>query len=610
MTQYVRAINIANNSIKAFVFDTNTANTLDTAVVASAVAISANVSAQAVNTFVTLQVQQVANTPPTINTISIANSSYTILDDTAANTSGAYLVITGTNFQSGAIVMVGSSNTALSTTFVDSSTLRAEIPAIAAGTYPVYVVNTNGGTAIRINGLTTSPFPAWSTGATLASQNSAVAFAISLSAPSDSAVTYSNTTALPAGTTLAANGLFSGTVTVGTTTAYSFDVKATDAENQDASRTFSVTVTAPPQLRLYSWGLGTTGILGLNDTTTKSSPTQVGTETNWNTVSGTSNGGRFAAAIKTNGTLWMWGNNNYGSLGVNDRVSRSSPVQVGTLTNWSKATTGSYNTLAIKNDGTLWCWGENGQGQLGLNDRVYRSSPVQIGTGTDWATIPNKTGSNFNFAIKTNGTLWAWGAQGFAGVFGISLQTGYRSSPVQVGTDTNWSKIEVSTTLRAAAGIKTNGTLWLWGNLRYGFSGMNQNSIYRSSPTQVGTGTTWSTIDLGYEHWLATQTNGTLWGCSRNNSWALGIPQSNSVFFSSPVQIGSDTNWSQISTGFRNSWAIKTDGTLWAWGEDSNGSLGFNTNYGDKSSPTQIGTSTWQLVYNNGYRTTFAINRI
>ncbi len=210
--------------------------------VASAVAISANVSAQAVNTFVTLQTQQVAALPPIINTISITDSSYNVLDDTAANTTGAYLQITGSNFQAGAIVMVGSSNTALTTTLVNSNTLRAQIPAISSGTYPVYVVNTNGGTGIRVNGLTTSSFPAWSTGTTLSNQFAGTAFSVSLSASSDSNITYSNTTILPAGSTLAANGLFSGIVSPASNTTFTFTVKASDVQLQDADRTFSVIV--------------------------------------------------------------------------------------------------------------------------------------------------------------------------------------------------------------------------------------------------------------------------------------------------------------------------------------------------------------------------------
>ncbi len=358
MTQYVRAINIANNSIKSFVFDSSVANTFNAASVASAVAISANVSAQAVNTFVTLQTQQVAALPPIINTISITDSSYNVLDDTAANTTGAYLQITGSNFQAGAIVMVGSSNTALTTTLVNSNTLRAQIPAISSGTYPVYVVNTNGGTGIRINGLTTSSFPAWSTGTTLSNQFAGTAFSVSLSASSDSNITYSNTTILPAGSTLAANGLFSGIVSPASNTTFTFTVKASDVQLQDADRTFSVTVIVPP--RLWTWGRNNNGQLGLNDGVNYiRSPTQV-SGTNWSLISM----GRYTSiATKTAGTLWAWGLNNFGQLGLGDVVNRSSPVQVGVTTNWSLVSAGYYATMATKTDGTLWSWGYNFYGR-------------------------------------------------------------------------------------------------------------------------------------------------------------------------------------------------------------------------------------------------------
>jgi len=587
MTQYVRAINIANNSIKSFVFDTNTSNTLNAAAVVSAVAISANVSAQAVNTFVTLQVQQLANTPPSINTISITDSSYNILDDTAANTGGAYLTITGTNFQSGAIVMVGSGNTALSTTFVDSNNLRAQIPAIAAGTYPVYVVNTNGGTAIRINGLTTSPFPAWSTGTTLTGQTSAISFAISLSANSDSNITYSNTTVLPAGSTLAANGLFSGTITVGATTTYSFTVRAIDAENQDASREFSVTVTPPPQYRLYSWGINGAGTLGQNDTANKSSPTQVGTGTNWNSISA---GYLFMIATKTDGTLWTWGFNANGQLGTNDTANKSSPTQVGTGTDWNLVnTTVDYNCAAIKTNNTLWVWGRNNRGQFGQNNRSNVLSPIQVGTETNWSKISIAQSS---LAIKTNGTLWSWGHNNF-GQLGLNDSGVYRSSPVQIGTGTDWNQINVNN--RTSAAIKTDGTLWTWGFNLHGQLGIN-NLNYKSSPTQVGTNTNWSLVSIWDYNSAAIKTDGTLWTWGRNQFGELG--HNNLVYKSSPTQVGTGTNWSKVSANHNAFIATKTDGTLWGWGNNNSGQLGKNyTNPNTVSSPVQIGSGTnWSQI--------------
>jgi hypothetical protein len=241
MTQKIRAINIANNTFKSFVFDSTVSNLINAAAVAYSTANAANALVQAANTLIVSQTLQIANAAPTINTVLITDSSYNVLDDTAANTGGAYLRVTGSGFQSGAIVMVGTSNTALSTTFVDSNTLRAQIGAIASGTYPVYVVNTNGGTAIRVNALTVSSFPVWGTGSTLANVISNTVFSTTLSANSDSSVTYANTTILPTGTTLLSNGYFYGNISVGSATTYSFDVKATDAENQDQTRTFSLT---------------------------------------------------------------------------------------------------------------------------------------------------------------------------------------------------------------------------------------------------------------------------------------------------------------------------------------------------------------------------------
>lgn len=180
---------------------------------------------------------------PTISSIAIANSTYVLLDDTAVSSDGGYAVITGSNFQSNAQVLFGSTS-ATSVTFVNSSTLRVQVPALTAGSYVVYVQNGDGSTAVRLNGITSSPIPVWSTGSTLTNQDSGTPISISLSATSDSNVTYSvaNGSSLPSGTTLAANGLFSGTITIVDVTTYNFSVDAIDTENQEASRSFSVTV--------------------------------------------------------------------------------------------------------------------------------------------------------------------------------------------------------------------------------------------------------------------------------------------------------------------------------------------------------------------------------
>ena len=193
-------------------------------------------------------------------------------------------------------------------------------------------------------------------------------------------------------------------------------------------------------------------------------------------------------AIKTDGTIWAWGSNFKGQLGQSNVIYRSSPVQVGALTTWSKVNTGSYyNLAAVKTDGTLWIWGGNDGGQLGQNNRVEYSSPIQVGALTNWSTVT--MGSETAFATKTDGTLWAWGRNQF-GQLGINNTTDY-SSPKQVGALTNW--LNISCGNYHANSVKTDGTMWTWGDNRLGQLGLN-NRTYYSSPKQVGADTTWVSV--------------------------------------------------------------------------------------------------------------------
>jgi alpha-tubulin suppressor-like RCC1 family protein len=188
--------------------------------------------------------------------------------------------------------------------------------------------------------------------------------------------------------------------------------------------------------------LGNNGQLGQNDTISRSSPVQVGVLTNWSQVSG---GGYHTAAVKTDNTLWTWGYNNAGQLGQNNTTRRSSPVQVGALVNWASVCASRLGCLAVKTDGTLWSWGYNSQGQLGLGDTIDRSSPVQIGALTNWFRVPENGGTTngWNFgAVKTDGTLWLWGDGNQGGQLGQN-NTEDRSSPVQVGALTNWGKVSL-----------------------------------------------------------------------------------------------------------------------------------------------------------------------
>ena len=353
---------------------------------------------------------------------------------------------------------------------------------------------------------------------------------------------------------------------------------------------------------LWTWGGNSSGQLGLllATSTQRSSPVQVGTLTNWSTCA--ANGGTinsFCAAIKTDGTLWGWGFNGSGQLGIGVNGNRSSPVQVGTLGTWKNVAVGDTHTMAIKTDGTLWGWGFNPVGQIGEGS-ISRSSPVQVGTLATWSSV--SAGSSHTIAIKTDGTAWVWGLNNF-GQLGIGDTTN-RSSPVQIGSLTNW--VSGSSVSTVSALLNTDGIVYTAGNngnvTTNALGRYTQSTFNRSSPAQVGALTNWSSISLKDNHCLAITTGGSLYSWGQNSDGQLGSFGSNGR--SSPVQVGTLTNWSTVRAGYYHNVATKTDGTLWTWGSNS---LGGELGLGDKisrSSPVQVGTlATWSKVDAGEYYT-------
>ena len=348
---------------------------------------------------------------------------------------------------------------------------------------------------------------------------------------------------------------------------------------------------------LMAWGRGTTGELGQNDKTNRSSPVQIpGT---WDVSDGNSNTSRkgnrqegYSQFIKGDGTLWSWGYNTYGMLGQNNRTQYSSPVQVGSGTDWKVVSGNGVNSKAssaIKTDGTLYTWGYNDVGQLGLNSPgpSNTSSPTQI-PGTTWSQVI--TGGEVSSAIKTDGTLWIWG-RNHQGMLGLN-DLANRSSPIQI-PGTTW--IEIAGGYRQMAALKSDGTLWVWGSNYEGALGLNQtHSVHPSyancvsSPTQLP-GTTWRSIKSGNSFFGATKTDGTAWAWGTNGNGQLG--QNSNIRYSSPVQVPG-TDWNIHDAGNDHQYLIKNAGTLWGIGQNTYGELD-NNNRTNRSSPTQV-PGTWQ----------------
>lgn len=373
--------------------------------------------------------------------------------------------------------------------------------------------------------------------------------------------------------------------------------------------------------------------------------TQVGDFT-WSKVSD-------IGAIRSDGLLFTWGDNNFGQLGDNTIVSKTSPVQIGNFT-WSKIDNifdGSFSAcIGIRSDGFLFAWGIN-NGKLGLNDVAARSSPVQVGNSV-WVDV--RCSSWSCFAIDSNYNLFSLGGSNYnANNFRIGLPQydtynggSEVSSPIQIGTrkikkvfssslfldqnDRGVARSEVLflteeiskyTNLQkivklsnkpykkiffngSCAALDYNDNLWVWGNGYGGSLGNNSSIVANTSPVLLNS-LKYKEVSFNERITFAIRSDGLLFGWGDTSLGALGDNTSSAVQYSSPIQIGNQ-KWKKL-TVFSDlapsaSAAIREDGLLFAWGANAFGFVGDGTGI-FRSSPVQIGSQSWSMIASHGYTT-------
>lgn len=353
---------------------------------------------------------------------------------------------------------------------------------------------------------------------------------------------------------------------------------------------------------VWTWGYNDGGRLGDGTNKNRYNPVQV----DISDVKAIAVSNTFMLALKNDGTVWGWGVDLGGSLGKGYLTKIWTPMQINGIDNVVKIATGaSGQCFAIKNDGTVWAWGTNEFGELGLGNTTDERASI-MPTQVNISNVKDITCCyGVTFILKNDGTVWASGD----GEYGLMGNGGYNGS-------TTFIQVPITNVISIGSGyahvlaVKDDGTIWAWGNNNDYEVGSFSNSYSQPRPIKVEGIDHVVAVSGGYQHSLALKNDGTVWvwGLNTNGIYGMGIGVGlNSAY---PVQVNGMDHVRSISSGDMQNFAIKEDGTLWGWGDNSLGAVGVGDLVYDSTSvfyqkmliPTQVLFDQPNRVYNTTYQ--------
>jgi alpha-tubulin suppressor-like RCC1 family protein len=369
-------------------------------------------------------------------------------------------------------------------------------------------------------------------------------------------------------------------------------------------------------------------VTGITIGTTNNGPGPVpqSSATDWVSVV---EGKSHTLALKSDGSMWGWGDNNYGELGNTNAGSFSSPVQIGTNEQWNAVFAYAYSSFAIRSDGTLWAWGNNGNSVLGLGPAYTNSSttvtasnsvwiPTQVGTAANWVKVVTSPGL-LSVGIQSDGSLWAWGDTDLpsyvrAGYATTNVVIPITAAPAPVEINGPWVDVTTYYNRAGIVALKADGSLWVTpapnANNDYGWA--NYLNFVQSQETTpgslynvlVGAGLSpadaltyvvdylWlpfnpAGFNFDFASFLQTYSDANfLQPYSARKGWLMvrgnnALNQDGTIWvidgstYGGPKdgdmqQLNEDTNWAFVSYGLV---AAKTDGSVWSWDALANGSV-------------------------------------